>query len=76
VNNGRYNGCGGGKSKSLRVLKSFLGNIQQSRLFSVSRNLLASSGGVPPKPVKVYKNAGVDMERLLQENKGKAGVYC
>jgi group I intron endonuclease len=76
VNNGRYNGCGGGKSKSLRVLKSFLGNIQQSRLFSVSRNLLASSGGVPPKPVKVYKNAGVDMERILQENKGKAGVYC
>ena len=85
-NNGQYNGCGGGKSISLRGLKSFLlcpamqcigkgGNIQHRRLFSVSRNLSASSV-VPPKPVMVYKNAGVDVERILLDNKGKAGVYC
>ena len=45
------------------------------RLFSVSSNLSASSVG-RPKPVMAYKNAGVEMERILQENKGKAGVYC
>jgi len=45
------------------------------RLFSVSSNLSASSVG-RPKPVMSYKNAGVEMERILQENKGKAGVYC
>lgn len=75
VNNGLYNGCGGGKSITLRSLKSFLGNIQPRRLFSVSINLSASSA-VPPKPVMAYKNAGVDAERILLENKGKAGVYC
>lgn len=69
------NGCGGGKSISLRGLKSFLGNIQHRRLFSVFSNLSASSV-VPPKPVMAYKNAGVDVERILLDNKGKAGVYC
>nr|YP_009364350.1 hypothetical protein [Ophiocordyceps sinensis]ARF03368.1 hypothetical protein [Ophiocordyceps sinensis]QDH07239.1 hypothetical protein [Ophiocordyceps sinensis] len=24
----------------------------------------------------VYKNADLDMQRILEENKGKAGVYC
>ncbi len=86
VSNGRYNGCGGGNTISLRVIKSFhpftaswdpcgKGNIKHTRLFSVSSNLSASSV-VPPKPVMAYKNAGVDMERILLENKGKAGVYC
>lgn len=75
VKNGLYNGCGGGKSIYLSGIKSFQGNIQPRRLFSVSSNLSASSV-VPPKPVMVYKNVGVDVERILLENKGKAGVYC
>lgn len=75
MNNGLCNGCIGGKSVSLRGLNSFLGNIQPRRLFSVSRYLSASSV-VPPKPVMAYENAGVDVERILLENKGKAGVYC
>lgn len=45
------------------------------RLFSVSSHLSASSVGTP-RPVMACKNAGVDMERILLENKGKAGVYC
>ena len=72
VNNGHYNGSGDGKSICLIGLKSFLGNIQHRRLYSVSRNFSASSVVVPPKPVMVYKNAGVDVERILLENKGKA----
>lgn len=80
VNNGHYNSYEVGKSIALRSLKSFLTpqggrNIQPRRHFSVSINLSTSSV-VPPKPVTVYKNAGVEVERILLENKGKAGVYC
>jgi len=61
--------------KRKEVLNSFIGNIQQTRLFSISRNLSAATV-VPPIPVMVYKNVGVDVERIILENKGKAGVYC
>lgn len=71
----RYNRCEGGKSIYPRVLKSSFGNIIQTRLFSVSINLSASSA-IAPKPAVIYKNAGVDVERILLENKGKTGVYC
>ena len=27
-------------------------------------------------PVKIYKNADLEKIKILQENKGKAGVYC
>jgi hypothetical protein len=34
--------------------------------------------GVPPGkivPEKVYSNAGVQKDKILEENKGKSGVY-
>lgn len=31
---------------------------------------------LPVVPVKVYTNADLDKESILNENKGRAGVYC
>src|SRR5690554_7821351 len=36
---------------------------------------LGTSLGTGAQPVKIYKNADLDKVRILQENRGKCGVY-
>ena len=51
-------------------------STSQEKLPLPSYSTNSSVGDVPqPQPVKIYKNTDLDKLRILQENKGKSGIY-
>jgi hypothetical protein len=42
---------------------------------SSCQNLEKKNPSVPIVPAVIYTNAGVQKEQILEENKGKSGVY-